>query len=81
MISTRDCRYDATKRQLHHVNMTMAFTRTVDVQSHHTGRTLTFRQIGADHPLSDPDGWDGEMAIYEPVALDTHVRLLIISRG
>lgn len=54
------------------------FPKTVQIQSTHTGRIMTFTPITPDHPRYDEDGWDGEMALYEPTQ-SCNVKVLVLS--
>lgn len=69
MITTADCEFEPKSRRLslssHHLP-DGRFPKSLQIKSEHTGRTLTFVPIGPDHPNYDEDGWDGEIAIYEP---------------
>jgi hypothetical protein len=82
-ISTQDCNFNKDKKTLS-IPRRIAyqgdywFPREVIVHSHHTGKKVLFRQISADHPDFDEDGWDGEQAAYEPIGEQTNVRLLFI---
>ncbi len=55
------------------------------IRSHHTGEVFTFRRIDENHPAFDPDHWDGEMQIYEPVVgqhkAPINVALVVITYG
>lgn len=82
MVTTENCDFDKSTGSL---VLSSRFTegrfpREVTIQSHHTGRKVTFTHITPDHPRYDEDGWDGEMALYVPSGdVPTNVRLLTMS--
>lgn len=82
MLTTQDCAYDKHTGHLflYSEHFAGSFPREIVIESTHTGRKVTFVPISADHPRYDEDGWDGEMAIYEPRdAKAMNARLLIVS--
>jgi hypothetical protein len=57
------------------------FPTTFRVKSNHTGKVVEFKHIGPEHPRFDPDHWDGEQAIYEPVEPQHNVALCVITHA
>jgi|APGre2960657404_1045060.scaffolds.fasta_scaffold127804_2 hypothetical protein len=48
------------------LNVDRPIRGAIAISSHHTGKVVSFKAIGEDHPMFDQDHWDGEMAIYQP---------------
>lgn len=48
------------------------------VESHHTGKTVRFVEIGPHDLLYNEDGWDGEQKIYRPVGVVPNVEYMVI---
>lgn len=67
MFTTDQCEFNKETGDLS-LPLTCAerFPERVEIESVRTGRTMAFKRIGPEHPRYDEDGWDGEMALYEP---------------
>ena len=80
-ISLSVCKYDKTKKALYAFAEDVGGTLRGEfrITSHHTGEIITFRHIQPSHPLYDEDGWDGEMAVFEPTVPVPNVHILFIN--
>lgn len=79
IINTRHCEYrkeTGTLIKPHNER----FPSEVFVESVHTGRVVRFIPIPPGHPMWDEDGWDGEQAVYQPVASEafTNAKVLVL---
>ena len=48
------------------------------VESHHTGKTVRFTEVGPHDVLYNEDGYDGEQKIYRPVGVVPNVDYMVI---
>ena len=78
-ISTADCDYNKKTGTLVKPH-NAGFPREVFVESHRTQRVVRFVPIPMSHPMYDQDGWDGEQAVYQPVADEayTNAKILVL---
>ena len=81
MITTDQCKFDKNTSTMFIDAMHLGdiFPRQIEIESVHTGRIVKFERIKPGHPRFDEDGWDGEMALYEPCEPYTKVKILIAS--
>ena len=49
------------------------------IKSNFTGKEVEFVRMAYEHPLHDPDGWDGEIIAYIPSQEIPNVRALFVS--
>ena len=63
----RDFSWDKQQRRLYGYSeyFAGAFPAELKILSHHTGKAVTFVPVNQNHREFDPDGWDGEMMLYE----------------
>jgi hypothetical protein len=78
-INTKDCTYNKTTGTLV-MPFNSRFPKEVFVESHRTQRVVRFVPISMSHPMYDQDGWDGEQALYQPVADEayTNAKILVL---
>jgi hypothetical protein len=82
-VSLAACHYKAHCGKLELSTLHLAedrFPVSINVRSHHTGRSVLFTRINEFDPLFDEDGWDGEQQVYRPVTNEARVKVLVIHR-
>jgi hypothetical protein len=81
MITTDMCEFykDTGDMYLSSQHTDGRFPRELVVKSAHTGREITFHPIGPEHPRFDEDGWDGELALYEPAVRDASLKVKVLT--
>lgn len=81
MITTDMCEFfkDTGDMYLSSQHTEGRFPRSIVVKSSRTGREITFTPIKSDHPRFDEDGWDGELALYEPSVFDKNVNVKVLT--
>lgn len=72
------CSYEKESKTLLLSSKFIGMPREFDLESHHTGKTVTFYAIQLGDPLYSEDGWDGEQAIYRPTVEVKNVDHLVI---
>ena len=82
-VSLAHCQYKAHcgKLSLSTVYTDDRLPSSINIKSHHTGRTVLFTAINEFDPLFDEDGWDGEQQVYRPATGDTRAKVLVIYRS
>lgn len=54
------------------------FPSEFKVHSHHTGKTVVFRQVQPDDALYSPGWWGGEMMVYRPLDKTPNVDHMVV---
>lgn len=77
-LNLSDCHFWKDHKMLHvaHSRLENCFPETVEVFSHHTGRTVKFVQN--DEYSAENEWWDGEQMVYFPEIPLPHVEKLIM---
>lgn len=80
VVSLNLCEFDKQRKVLKLKSDHVGMPVELYIESHITGRTVKFVQLGESDPLFDQDMWDGEMCIYRPVRSEaaTNVDHLVI---
>lgn len=79
-VSTNVCEWVAERRTLVVSSEAFAgsFPRRVEIESHYTGRVVTFVPVGPGDSRWDEDGWDGEQCVYRASDVTARAETLVI---
>ena len=74
----RDFSWDKKKRRLYGYSeyFAGAFPSELKIRSHYTGKVMSFIPVNQSHQEFDPDGWDGEMLLYNSIE-DESITLML----
>lgn len=78
VVGLKYCEYEKNRKVLKLASEFFGMPNEFFVKSHHTGKEVRFKTVDENDVLFDPDGWDGEMAVYRPVGNVPNVDHLVI---